>query len=538
MLSVREQFPIFGQLVEGQRLVYLDSAATTQKPQPVLKALSDHYRLHNANIHRATHALGRQATRAYEAARDELAQFVYAPERESLIITRGATDGLNLIANGYLAPRLLPGDELVITALEHHANLLPWQRLAHKHGAQLKVAPLDGDGNLDLAAYARLLGPQTRLVAMAHVSNVLGTVLPVAEMVQLAHEVGAVTVVDGTQAAAHLAIDVQALGCDFYVLSGHKMYGPTGVGALYGRLELLEAIEPAMLGGEMVAEVDYHSVRFAELPYRLEAGTPPIAEAVAMGAAAMFITGLDRQRLREHEADLLEQLRTTLAAIDGVTLIGSPESQVALQSFTVAGWHPHDLARALDLRGIAVRAGHHCAQPLVKALGLAGTVRASLGVYSGSDCIAALGQALRELLADSDQPPQQQGRVQLPAGPWAQRYQALLKLGREQPRWLAAEQAAATAVMGCESKTWLRLWQEGEAVYAAGDSDSALIRGVIALLVAQVNGLPPGQMRDFDYDDYLDREGLWRELSPSRGNGLRAIINALRHLAGERDRVI
>lgn len=534
MISARELFPIFGQLVEGQRLVYLDSAATTQKPQTVIKALTDHYRLHNANVHRATHALGRQATRAYEAARDELAKFMNAPTRESLIITRGATDGLNLIANGLINQRLQAGDELLVTALEHHANLLPWQRLARIHGAVLKVAPLLANGDIDLDAFAALLSPRTKLVAMAHVSNVLGTILPVAEMVQLAHAVGAITVVDGTQAAAHLAIDVQALACDFYVVSGHKMYGPTGVGALFGRPSLLEAIDPVVLGGEMVAEVDYHSARYAELPYRLEPGTPPIAEAVALGAAAMFLQGLDFQRLREREADLLDELRSSLTTVPGLILIGSPSQQVALQSFTLAGWHPHDLARALDLRGIAVRAGHHCAQPLVRQLGVEGTVRAALGVYNGSDCIAALVAALRELANGQSLDHGQQGRVQLPDGGWPVRYQALLKLGREQPRWLAAEQAAATSVSGCESRTWLRVWQEGKRLYAAGDSDSALIRGVITLLVGQVNGLVPQAMADFDYDGYLAAEGLWRELSPSRGNGLRAIIDKLRQLALER----
>ncbi len=535
--SVREQFPVFSQLVEGQRLVYLDSAATSQKPQQVIKALADHYRLHNANVHRATHALGRQATRAYEAARDELARFLNVPSREQLIISRGATESLNLIALGYLAPRLGAGDEIVVTALEHHANLLPWQQLARRHGALLRIAPLDAAGDIDRPAFRALLNERTRLVAMAHVSNVLGTVLPVAELVQEAHAVGAITVVDGCQAAAHLAIDVQALNCDFYVISGHKMYGPTGVGALYGRLELLEGIEPVIHGGEMVAEADYHSLRYAELPYRLEPGTPPIAEAVAMGAAAMFMQSLDWQRQREREADLLDELRTTLAGIAGVQLVGSPVNQVALQSFTVAGWHPHDLARALDLRGIAVRAGHHCAQPLIRSLGLAGTVRASLGVYNGPDCIAALAQALQELLSDNARDHRQQGQVHLPAGSWPDRYQALLKLGREQPRWLAAEQAAAIAVSGCESRTWLRSWQEEESLYLAGDSDSALIRGVLALLLSQVNGQPAEVIKNFDFDEFLEGEGLWRELSPSRGNGLRAIIHAIRQLAAERERV-
>lgn len=532
---VREQFPLFSQLVEGQRLVYLDSAATSQKPQPVITALSDHYRLHNANVHRATHALGRQATRAYEAARDLLARFVNAPSREQLIISRGATESINLIALGYLAPRLNAGDEIVITALEHHANLLPWQQVARRTGAVLRVAPIDAAGDIDRAAFRALLNERTRLVAMAHVSNVLGTVLPVAELVQEARSVGAITVVDGCQAAAHLAIDVQALNCDFYVISGHKMYGPTGVGALYGRLELLEGIEPLIHGGEMVAEADYHSLRYAELPFRLEAGTPPIAEAVAMGAAAIFLQSLDGPRQREREADLLADLRRELAAIPGVQLVGSPIHQVALQSFTVEGWHPHDLARALDLRGIAVRAGHHCAQPLVRSLGLTGTVRASLGVYNGPDCIAALAQALRELVGDNAPEPQQRGQLSLPAGSWPERYQALLKLGREQPRWLAAEQDAALLVGGCESRTWLRCWQEAEGVYLAGDSDSALIRGVLTLLLSQVNGQSAVAIKEFDFDAHLEGEGLWRELSPSRGNGLRAIINTICQLAAERE---
>ena len=394
--AVRRQFPALAQRVRGVRLAYLDNAATTQKPRAVLRALTAHYTRDNANVHRGVHALGARATAAYEAARARVARFLGAADAGEIVFTRGATEAINLVAQSYGRSVLAPGDEVVVTAMEHHSNLLPWRRLCEQTGAHLRVAPVDDRGVLDLAGYERALGTRTRLVAVAHVANALGALNPVAELARLAHARGAVLLADGALAAAHVGgVDVRALGCDFYACSSHKVYGPTGVGALYGRAELLRAMPPWQTGGEMVLAVGDDDVTWAPPPLRFEAGTPPIADAVGFAAALDWLEPL-APAAAAHEQALVADAAAALAAVPGVRVVG-PAARVAVVSFVVDGVHPHDVATVLDDAGVAVRAGDQCAQPLMRRLGLPGTVRASFAPYNTSDeverLVAAVGRA-------------------------------------------------------------------------------------------------------------------------------------------------
>ena len=396
----RGDFPILERVINGHRLVYLDSAASSQKPRTVIEAMSQYYARSHANVHRSIHTLGEEATELYEAARDRVQRFIGAASREEVVFTRGTTDGLNLVAEA-LGRGLKPGDEVLITDLEHHSNIVPWQMAVRDRGATVKSVSLTKHGLLDLDALDRVLTPRTRVVAFAHVSNVLGTILPVTEVAARARRVGAVTVVDGAQAAPHLPLDMSALGCDFYVFSSHKMLGPTGIGVLWGRRAALEALEPARGGGEMIKEVWIDHSRWNDLPWRFEPGTPPIAEAVGLHAAIEYLEKIGMDRVAEHERALARQTVEQLAAIPGVTVYGPPASveRGAVVAFSVDGLHPHDIAALLDAEGIAVRAGHHCAQPLMRWCGVVGTARASFSVYSSPEDISLLSNAVGALRA-------------------------------------------------------------------------------------------------------------------------------------------
>jgi cysteine desulfurase / selenocysteine lyase len=396
--KTRGDFPILDRIVNGHRLVYLDSAASSQKPRAVLEAMSQYYATTHANVHRSIHTLGEEATALYEMARDRVQRFIGASSREEVVFTRGTTDGINLVAEA-VGRTLRPGDEILITDLEHHSNIIPWQMAARDRGATVRSVPVAGDGLLDLDAFQRLLGPRTRVVAFAHVSNVLGTILPVARLCALARQVGAVTVVDGAQAAPHLPLDMLALECDFYTFSSHKMLGPTGVGVLWGRRAALEALEPTRGGGEMIKEVWIDQARWNDLPWRFEPGTPPIAEAVGLMAAIEYLEKLGMERVAEHERALARQTVEVLQAIPGVRVYGprAPVDRGAVVAFSVEGLHPHDVAALLDQEGIAVRAGHHCAQPLMRSLGIVGTARASFSVYSSFEEVSLLAHALASL---------------------------------------------------------------------------------------------------------------------------------------------
>ena len=391
-------FPILSRTVNGHRLVYLDSAASSQKPRAVLEAMAQYYTMSHANVHRSIHTLGEEATELYEAARDRVQRFIGAASREEVVFTRGTTDGINLVAEA-LGRVLRPGDEILITDMEHHSNIVPWQMAARDRRVRVRSIPLTGDGLLDLEVFERMLSERTKVVAFTHVSNVLGTITPVAQLCRRARAAGAVTVVDGAQAAPHLPLDMSALGCDLYVFSSHKMLGPTGIGVLWGRRAVLDALEPTRGGGEMIKEVWIDRARWNDLPWRFEPGTPPIAEAVGLMAAVEYLEKLGMERVAAHEAALARAAVEQLGAIPGVTVYG-PRADVArgaVVAFTVEGLHPHDVAALLDQQGIAVRAGHHCAQPLMRWCGVVGTARASFSVYSSSEEVAVLAHALAAL---------------------------------------------------------------------------------------------------------------------------------------------
>jgi cysteine desulfurase/selenocysteine lyase len=394
----RRDFPILSRIVNGHPLVYLDSAASSQKPAQVIEAVQHYYQTSHANVHRSIHTLGEEATELYEGARDAVRAFIGARSREEIIFTRGTTEGINLVAQ-VVGRTLAPGDEILVTEMEHHSNLIPWQMACRDHGAVLRAIPVVGEGYLDLDAFARLLSPRTRVVALAHTSNVLGTVNPVAWIAEQARRVGALVLADGAQSVPHLPVDVQALGVDFFAFSGHKMLGPTGIGVLYGRREVLERLEPAWGGGEMIKEVWIDRAQWNDLPWRFEPGTPPIAGAVGLHAAIEYLGKLGMAEVAAHEQALTAQCLDALAPIPGVTLYGprNPEMKGALVAFNVEGIHPHDGAALLDQHGIAVRAGHHCAQPLMKRLGVAGTLRASFSVHTTAAEIARLAEAVAAL---------------------------------------------------------------------------------------------------------------------------------------------
>jgi cysteine desulfurase/selenocysteine lyase len=374
----RSDFPAIDQEVHGRPLVYLDSASTSLKPRAVIDAVVQVLARDAGNVHRGVHALSEAATAAFDAARQEVADFIGARVDE-IVFTRGTTESINLVAQTW-GRQLRPGDAVVATALEHHSNLVPWQIACAERGAALRVAPIDAAGRIDVPALAALLDERVRLVAVSHVSNVVGTVAPVADIARLAHAAGALLLVDGAQAVAHLPVDVGALGCDFYAFSGHKVFGPTGIGVLWGRAALLEAMPPWQGGGEMVASVDLAGARYREAPFRFEAGTPDIAGAVGLGAALRYLRGLDRDAVSAHERDLHARLLSALDTTDGVRLLGRP--QLAVAAFELDGVSPHDLATVLDRDGIAIRSGHHCAEPLHRSLGVASSARASLALYN------------------------------------------------------------------------------------------------------------------------------------------------------------
>ncbi len=392
--AVRREFPVLRQAVHGKPLVYLDSAASAQKPQAVIDAERAVYECYYSNIHRGVHRLSQLSTEAYEKARESVRRFLNAAQAREIVLLRGTTEAVNLVAQTYGRRHVGAGDEVLITALEHHSNIVPWQLLCEEKGARLRVAPIDGRGVVDLEAFERLLSPRTRIVSVAHVSNALGTVNPVRRMTELAQAAGAVVMIDGAQAAPHLALDVRALGCDFYAFSGHKVYGPSGTGALYGRAALLESLPPWQGGGDMIASVSFERSTWNELPYKFEAGTPNIAGGIALGAALEWVEARGLAALAAYEDELLRYGTQTLSAIPGLRLIGTAPDKASVLSFVLDGVHPHDVGTILDFEGIAVRTGHHCAQPVMDFFGIPATSRASLACFNTRAEIDALARGI------------------------------------------------------------------------------------------------------------------------------------------------
>ena len=396
--TLRNLFPILHRKVKGKDLVYLDNAATSQKPIQVIDALVHYYTHYNANIHRGLHTLADEATAAYEAARVAVQEFIGAAFHEEIIFTKGTTESINLVARSWGSAFLQREDEIIISSLEHHANIVPWQMIAEEKGAILKVIPMDDNGVLDMGAYSNMLSDKTKFVSIVHVSNALGIINPVEEIIALAHEKNALVLLDGAQSSVHLDIDVKKLDCDFYVFSGHKIYGPTGVGVLYGKRELLEKMPPFLGGGEMIKEVTFEKTTYNELPFKFEAGTPNIADVIVMKPAIDFINNYGKANIRAHEEELLSYATRKLKEIEGLKIIGDVQNKVSVISFVIEGVHPQDLAILLDNQGIAVRTGHHCAQPLMQRLGIVGTTRVSFAAYNTLEEIDVLISALYKSL--------------------------------------------------------------------------------------------------------------------------------------------
>jgi cysteine desulfurase/selenocysteine lyase len=396
--AIRQEFPILNREVKGRPLIYLDNAATTQKPQQVIDAIIHYYTNYNANIHRGIHTLAEEATADFEKTRDLVKSFIGAGSREEIIFTKGTTEGINLVAYTWGRKNIKAGDEIIISTMEHHSNIVPWQILCEEKDAVLKVIPINDDGELVLNEYEKMLGPKTKLVSIVQVSNALGTVNPVKQMIARAHEVGAVVMVDGAQSAVHLDIDVSDMDCDFFAFSAHKLYGPTGVGVLYGKKELLESMPPFQGGGEMIKEVTFKKTTFNDLPYKFEAGTPNIADVIAFKSAIHFIQSIGKEKIRKHEQELLEYAHQELEKIPGLKIIGKAKDKISVVSFIIENAHPQDIGILLDNRGIAVRTGHHCAQPLMDRFSIPGTARASFAVYNTKYELDELVNALKRVV--------------------------------------------------------------------------------------------------------------------------------------------
>ncbi|MGE6696148.1 cysteine desulfurase [Hyphomonas sp. NPDC076900] len=391
--AIRAEFPILSREVNGHPLVYLDNAASAQKPNAVIDALAGQMRTAYANVHRGLHTLANETTEAFEAARETVRAFLNAPSTDNVIFTKGSTEGINLVASA-LAARIQPGDEIVLSIMEHHSNIVPWHFLRERHGAVLRWVGLKEDGSLDMDAMADAIGPKTKMVAITQMSNVLGTVTDVAAITQLAHAAGAEILIDGSQAAVHLPVDVQAIGCDWYVITGHKIYGPTGIGALYGTSAALDRARPYQGGGEMIEIVELDRITYNTAPHKFEAGTPPILEAIGFGAALRWLAQFDKAEIAAHEHALYERAAGILRQVNGIRIHGEAPGKGAVLAFSLEGAHPHDLAQILDRYGVAIRAGHHCAQPLMQHLGVPATARASFALYNTEVEVDALGEAL------------------------------------------------------------------------------------------------------------------------------------------------
>lgn len=399
LTKIREEFPVLHQKVNGKDLIYLDNAATSQKPKSVIDALTNYYEHNNSNIHRGIHSLAERATADYEETRKRIQSFINSNESEEIIFTKGTTEGINLVAQAYGRKFLKTGDEILITGMEHHSNIVPWQMVAAQTGATLKVVPINEHGEMIWEEFEKLLSEKTRIVAMVYISNSLGTINPVKEIIEKAHAVGAKVLLDGAQAAPHSKLDVQDLNCDFLAFSGHKMYGPTGMGVLYGKRQLLEKMDPYQGGGEMIKEVTFEATTYNDIPYKFEAGTPNIGDVIAFRKAIEFMEGIGHEALLQQENDLLDYGTAKLQAIDGFQPVGTAKNKASVISFNLDGVHPFDLGMFLDAKGIAVRTGHHCTQPIMNHFGIEGTARASFAVYNSREEIDVLAEALREIHA-------------------------------------------------------------------------------------------------------------------------------------------
>jgi cysteine desulfurase/selenocysteine lyase len=581
---IRDDFPILRQKIHGKPLIYLDNAATTQKPSVVLETLSRYYTTNNANIHRAVHQLAERATRAYELSREKVQTFLNAAESAEVIFVRGATEGINLVAQSWGRTFLRPGDEILVTAMEHHSNIVPWQLVAQQTGAVLRPIPMSDDGELLMDEFEKMLSARTKLVSVVHLSNSLGSINPVERIIELAHERGAKVLLDAAQSVAHLSVDVRQLDCDFLVFSGHKIYGPTGIGVLYGKRELLDAMPPWQGGGDMIHSVSFSGTTYAELPNKFEAGTPDIAGVIGLGSAIDYVRKIGLDRIAAHEDQLLELATKKVREMSGVRIIGNAPIKAGVLSFVVE--HPamsaFDVGTKLDLEGIAVRTGHHCCQPVMDRFGIPGTVRMSLGVYNTTEDIETFCGALAHLVDEGRRkirtlpmdtviepcpadtilcasthetcPPRMEtpyasAAAETPKAAaeeiaeifelfddWGDRYQQLLDMGAKLPKMPPEMKTDCTRVHGCQSVVYLtaraKPTSPGVLEFLA-DSDGELVRGLIAVLEKLFSGQKARDILAFDIEKFFVRIGLDQHLSLNRRNGLAAMVQRIRqHAAG------
>lgn len=554
---LRDHFPIFKHNAAPQPWVYFDSAATSQKPQSVIAAVERFYRSQNANVHRSSHSVSAAATQAFEQARVCIQGFINAASEKEIIWTKGATESINLVASILAKGHFTSGDEIVLSSLEHHANIVPWQQIAAELGLRIRVMPVDGQGVTQLERGLSLITNKTALVAMGQVSNALGNINPIGPFIARAKKFGALTLIDGAQAVAHLPVDVQALDCDFYLFSGHKLFGPTGIGVLYGKQALLSVLPPYQTGGEMIEKVSFSGSTFQGLPFKYEAGTPNIAGVLGLAAAVQFIQRY-RQEIEHQELALYQQLLGGLQKIAGVQLWGEGENSICIQSFTVDGLNNQDVGILLNEQNFAIRVGHHCAMPLMQALRLDGTIRVSLSCYNTSEEVArflqALSQSIKTLrkgesevmaditacepaLVNLSSARELPGNLPLAANlrlakGWDETYRQIMLAGKQLNKLPMEDRIGQYEVFGCESLVWLKCELQGQQLLLSADSPSKIVRGLLAIIFEPMGNMPLQHIRSFDLQHYLDELGLAKYLSPSRGNGLLAVVEKIkRHCA-------
>lgn len=557
---VRADFPILKQKIHGKPLVYLDNAASSQKPKAVIDALKHYYENDHANVHRGVHVLSERATELYEEARIKVQQFIQAPCLREVIFTRGATEAINLVAQTFGRMNVHAGDEVIVTAMEHHSNIVPWQVLCWEKHAHLRVVPVTEAGELRLDELTRMLNPATKMIAVAHVSNALGTVNPVKKIIDLAHQRGIAVLVDGAQAVPHLAVDVQGLDCDFYVFSGHKVYGPTGIGALYGKPEHLEVMPPYQTGGDMISYVSFAKTTWNELPYKFEAGTPNIAGAIGLAAALEYLMEMGRDAVADHEQQLLHYATERVSAIPGVRIIGTAAHKASVLSFVLEDppVSSLDIGTQLDLEGIAVRTGHHCCQPLMEGYGIAGTARASFAMYNTLAEMDTFADTLEKIAASArprrvamtkmepkypaaaaDSPEQAAAVIAEDfelIDDWAEKYQYLIEIGAKLPPMPPELKTENNRVQGCQSTVFLHSRKKPgttDVVEFLADSDADIVRGELALLERIYGGQPAPAVLAFDFDGFMRQIGLDKNLTQGRRNGLAEMIQRVRRFAAE-----
>jgi len=539
--AFREQFPILKSKINEQALIYFDNGATTQKPNCVIDKYQQFYSEQNANVHRASHSLSAMATHSFEQAREQVKKLIHASSVKEVIWTSGTTESINLIAQSWGGDNLKVGDEIVLSQCEHHANIVPWQIVAKQTGAVIKVLPLTSDGVIELSAIENMITLATKVVCCAHISNVLGRVNPIEAIIARAKHVNAISVIDGAQAVAHQLVDVNKLDCDFYVFSAHKMFGPTGLGVLYGREAILNSMSPYQGGGEMIKTVSFEETTFNDLPFKFEAGTPNIAAVVAFSAAITFLQEW-RVAVDSHENNLLVYSFDKLLSIPNLKMIVEGRPDIPLISFVIDGYHNHDIATSLNAYGIAIRSGHHCAMPLMNYLNLKGCLRISLAAYNTFEEIDYFVECMHKIINQENEP-QQASKIDNSlsddilalfdgAKGWDGKHREIMLLAKNLPRLGKDKRDKLSLISGCESLAWLIATKDFNGIYSfTADSDAKIIRGLLVIVLAAFNHKTAKDIQEFDIKAYFEKLGLIQHLSPSRGNGVHAIVEKIRQLA-------